>query len=279
MEIAREVSTLRPAAHSISMMYSLTDRLRSLRHRFWYGVSERVRWSRGAFQESPALELPGLPSRQTERIAALRTRYQVNFEQRLSAPTSLNNYEYLDILDRAWSERGWARPQGGVLCDVGSASFWYAATLERFFEPSELIGIEVEGHRLFTSGHTRIDYAAGYVAQVANARFIIADYLQCDVAADVITAWFPFVTAGAILAWRLPLSLLKPQQLFVRVAQNLRAGGHFVMVNHGNPEVEVAHAGCAAAGLVHCGSFDTPGVLSDHRARPAILSLWTSRPP
>ncbi len=37
---------------------------------------------------------------QAERITALRGRYQVQFEQRMSAVTSVNNYVYLDMLDR-----------------------------------------------------------------------------------------------------------------------------------------------------------------------------------
>ncbi len=51
----------------------------------------------------------------------------------MSSETSLNNYEYLDILDRGWSESGVTRPAGGVLCDVGCASFWYAAACTLFF--------------------------------------------------------------------------------------------------------------------------------------------------
>ena len=85
-------------------MYSLLQRLRSLRHGFWYGVSERIRWLRGAFEETPVRELTNLDRAQAERIAALRDRYQVQFERRMNAATSINNYEYLDILDRGWSE-------------------------------------------------------------------------------------------------------------------------------------------------------------------------------
>ncbi len=217
-----------------------------------------------------------MPFPQSERIAALRTRYQVKFEERLSAPTALNNYEYLDILDRAWAQHGWAHPRNGVLCDIGCASFWYAATLQHFFLPRELIGIEIEGHRLFATGHARIDYAAGYLAPLSNARFVLADYVNCDLTADVITAWFPFVTAPAILAWRLPLSLLQPEALFARVARNLRPGGCFVMVNHGSQEAQIAQAGCAAAGLLHRGTLSASGVLSEHRPRPAVLSVWTT---
>jgi hypothetical protein len=72
-------------------MYSLLQRLRSLRHRFWYGVSERVAWSRGTHNETPAGQLTALTREQSERIAALRSRYQVQFELQLSAATSVNN--------------------------------------------------------------------------------------------------------------------------------------------------------------------------------------------
>jgi hypothetical protein len=76
-----------PVPHSISLVYSLLQRLRSLRHRFWYGISERARWSRGVFRETPARELPGVGFEQSQRIAALQGRYQVHFEERMTAAT------------------------------------------------------------------------------------------------------------------------------------------------------------------------------------------------
>src|ERR1700735_5545520 len=112
-------STLPPDTHSIWSMYSSLQRLRSLRHRFWYAVSERIRWSRGAFEETPARELCSVDRGQSQRIAALRDRYQVQFELRMSAATSANNYEYLDLLDRGWSGSGMGRPAGGELCESG----------------------------------------------------------------------------------------------------------------------------------------------------------------
>lgn len=198
----------------------------------------------------------------------------MQFERRMSAATAMNNYEYLDLLDRAWSATGRERPAGGLLCDVGCASFWYAAALASFFSARQLVGVEVEGHRLFKNGHTRIDYAAGYLADLP-ARFVVADYRGLDLPADIITAWFPFVTPTAILAWRLPLSLLAPRALFERVCRNLRVGGVFVMVNHGATEAAVAEELCVATGLRRQSRFAEPGVFSRHRATAAILSTWT----
>jgi SAM-dependent methyltransferase len=192
----------------------------------------------------------------------------------MSAATSANNYEYLDILDRAWVKSGLQRPEGGMVCDVGCASFWYAAALNAFFGPRELVGVEVEGYRLFRNGHSRIDYAAGYVEQIPGARFLVADYVECELPADVITAWFPFISPAALLAWRLPLSMLAPERLFANVYRNLRPSGMFVMVNHGATEAAIAQKLCGAAGLTRIFSFAEPGVLSRQRTTPAILSCW-----
>jgi SAM-dependent methyltransferase len=261
----------------MASVYSLLQRLRSLRHRLSYGVSESVRWSRGAYRETAAGELPALPVEQAQRIAALKRRYQVCFEAGLSAATSVRNYEYLGILDEAWAAAGLARPEGGSLCDVGCASFWYAAALYAFFRPRTLVGVEVEGHRLFKDARTRIDYAAGYVASLPNARFAVADYLTLRAPADVITAWFPFVTPAAILAWRLPLSLLAPERLLRRVRDNLNPGGHFLMVNHGPEEADLAGGLCDAAGLTRRSRGTASGVLCAYREAPPVVSVWSHR--
>lgn len=255
-------------------MYSLLQRLRSLRHGFWYGIGSRIRWSRGAFEETPAGELCTVDRKQGERIAAMRDRYQVKFERDLSAATSANNYEYLDILDRGWSESGVDRPLGGVLCDIGCASFWYAAALQAFFRPDRMVGVEVEGHRLFRDGRARIDYAAGYVMRLPGAEYVVADYSAYDEPADVITCWFPFLTPAALLAWRLPLSLLMPERLFAQIRHNLRPRGLFFMVNHGWREAALAERLCTAAGLQSIACRAAGGDLSTHRMEPPVLSWW-----
>jgi SAM-dependent methyltransferase len=261
------------------VVVSLMQQLRSWRHGFWFGVSERVRWSRGIHHEIPARELPALSHEQSQRIAALRARYQVHFERSLNAQTSLNNYEYLDILDRAWSESGLPPVAGrGTVCDIGCASFWYAGSLQCFFRPERLVGIDVEGHRLFRDGRSRIDYANGYLADIPGARFVVADYANVQEPADLITAWFPFLTPAAILAWRLPLSLLAPERLFERIKHNLKPAGLFVLVNHGLEEAALAEQLCIAAGLAPLARWGEAGLLSGHRLRPPILSCWRHAP-
>lgn len=258
-------------------MYSWLQRIRSLRHGLWYGISERIRWSRGVFEETPALELCTVNLEQAKRIAALRGRYQVQFEQRLSAETSARSYEYLDLLDRGWRESKVERPLGGELCDIGCASFWYAAALHAFFRPDRMVGVEVEGHRLFRDGHSRIDYAAGYLSHLPNARFVVADYTTYPEPADIITCWFPFLTPAAILAWRLPLSLLAPEPMFRRIQHNLKAGGLFFMVNHGLHEWRLGSACCTAANLDLAAHWTEPRPSIERRMSPPVLSWWRRR--
>ncbi len=134
------------------------------------------------------------------------------------------------------------------------------------------------GFRLFKDGRTRTDYAAGYVSRLPGAGFLVADYSSLAQPAGVITAWFPSVTPGAILTWRLPLSLLQPERLFRRIHHNLRPDGLFVMVNHGIEAAALAAELCGAAKLrsiwSDAPSSRVPAPVWGTRAVPAILSCW-----
>ncbi len=219
-------------------------------------------------------ELAGLDPPLAQRALALRERYGTAFERSLGAATALRNYEYLDLLDRAVSAGILRRSSGGAVCDVGCASFWYAAALSAFFRPDRLLGVDVEGYRLFKDGRSRIDHARGYLASLPEARFLVADYASLDEPADVITAWFPFLTPDALLAWRLPLSLLAPERLFRGVRANLREGGSFVMVNHGRDEAALAFRWCVAAGLVSSGEWAEAGTFGGYRPLSPVVSVW-----
>lgn len=251
----------------------LLRQLTSWRHGFWFKVSETLRFSRGIKCEAPALTL-SLPDPEQARAAELSARYGVRFEDSLGAKTSRNNYEYLDLLAQGFAAVRIAPPRPLLLTDVGSASFWYAAALAAFFHPGALVGVDIEGHRLFRDWHTRLDYARGYISQIAGAEFVVADYANDPRPADLITAFFPFITAGPVLAWRLPLSVLAPKRLFGRIAANLTPGGLFFMVNHGGEEASLAYDYCSAVGLTRRASWTGQGPFSGDRLKPPVLSWW-----
>lgn len=254
--------------------YSLSQYLRSGYHALWYQLSERLRWSRGVYREHPAGQLPRLSRGQAARVARLRRQFGVCFEAHCADLTALKNYDYLDVLDQAWTASGLARPLGGVVHDVGSSNFWYARALHAFFQPDVLIGVEVDSYRLYADGYSRWDYAQGYLDGLPGARFVAADYADYVKPADTVVAWYPFVTPAPLLAWRLPLTLFAPARLFARIAFNLKPGGVLVMANHGPEEAARAADLCQAAGLTFHSSSTVPVLLHARRVAP-VLSIWT----
>ncbi|MBI4001468.1 MAG: hypothetical protein HY348_06765 [Nitrospira defluvii] len=271
---ARELPAPIPDLPPPNHRYSLRQRCLSLYHEVWYRLSERIRWSRAPHHETPIDRLSGLASWQATRIDALRARYGVGFESHYGRPTALANYAYLDLLDRAWTAVNRQPPQGGIVTDVGCANFWYARTLHTFFRPATLTGVDLEGFRLYPTGYSRYDAAAGYVADLPHTSFVVADYCEVNEQADLMTAWFPFVTPAPVLAWRLPLALFSPERLFARIARNLASNGTFFMVNQGTDEAAIAAGYCRQAGLRPQDQWIHPRPLRE-RPHPPVASWWS----
>ena len=271
----RLVQAPAPSPSSPNHRYSLGQRGRSLYHALWFGLSERIRWSRKPYHEVPVGRLTDLETGQSACIESLQAHYGVCFESRYGRHTSLANYAYLDLLDQAWAAADRPIPTGGLVTDVGCANFWYARTLHRFFRPAKLTGVDVEGYRLYPTGYSRYDAAAGYVADLPQTSFVTVDYCEMDEQVDVITAWFPFVTPTPVLAWRLPLTVFSPERLFASIARNLAAGGTLFMVNQGTDEADVAAGYCRQAGLRSQGRWVHPRPLRP-RPHPPVASWWTT---
>lgn len=88
--------------------YSLPQLLLSRCYACRYHLEKRLAWSRGPYRERPAEQLRDLSGIQQERIASLKRRFRVRFEQRVEQGTALKQYDYLDILAQAWS--AWKLP-------------------------------------------------------------------------------------------------------------------------------------------------------------------------
>jgi hypothetical protein len=136
-----------------------------------------------------------------------------------------------------------------------------------------LTGVDVEGFRLYPTGYSRYDAACGYVAPLSQTSFVVADYCEVERQADVITAWYPFVTPSPVLAWRLPLKTFSPARLFDRIARNLTAQGLFFMVNQGTEEAAIAADYCRRAGLRGADHWIESRPLRA-RPHPAVASWW-----
>lgn len=89
-------------------------------------------------------------------------------------------------------------------------------------------------------------------------------------------AWFPFVSVAPVLAWGMPLRMLSPHTLFMRVADNLRPVGLFVMVNQGREEAMIAFDLCRRAGLQFENSCEVRSTARPRRILPVVL-WWRCR--
>jgi len=256
----------------ITPSYSIRQLLVSRYHAFWYGLGERLAWSRGTYRERSSGQLDQLSGIVRERIERLQQHYDVRFEEQARQQTALKQYDYLDILEQAWSALRLPRSRGGVVQDIGSSNFWYAPVLHAFFRPTELLGIEVEGRRIYINGYSRLDYARGYIQRLPNTQFIVEDYVRYERPADIVTAWYPFVTPDSVLAWRMPLSMLAPHTLFARVARNLQPHSRFVMINQGRDEATIAASVCKEIGLIRQGSCEIKTPLRPRL--PPVFSVW-----
>lgn len=256
--------------------YSFGQWLRSGYHHFWYRLEERLAWSRGTYREQPVGRLSHLSGIQQARIASLQRRFRVRFEQQAEQSTALKQYDYLDVLERTWSALGLPYSVGGAVQDIGASNFWYASAMHAFFQPSELVGIEMEGYRIYTNGYSRLDHAQGYIEGLPNTHFVVSDYTHYHRPADIVTAWYPFVTPAPVLAWRMPLSVLSPQALFAQVAQNLKPNGLFVMVNQGKEEAAIAATYCRLSGLAPYQPYQWYELKTTVRPRISpVVSCWS----
>jgi hypothetical protein len=247
--------------------------LRSAYYDFWLSLQERTASVRGPRPESPIGELPPVPAAAAARITELRERYGVEFERRCGSRSALANYEYLDWLDASFDAWGVTPPRPRELHDVGCGGFAYALALHRFFEPRRLCGIDVEGHRRLRDGANRHERVLGHLAGLPDAEFVVADYAAWCRPADLVTAFFPFVTPAPVLAWRLPLRLLAPDALFGAIVRNVRPSGRLLMVNHSRAEHEVAAAYAGRAGLRRLHALECTRLAADD-APSVVVSLW-----
>ena len=255
----------------------MIDRLRSAYHGFWLAVSEGTARVRGARPEAPAGALPELPPDVERRVGELRDRYGVEFERHVGARSALQNYEYLDWLDAAFASWGLPPPRPRVLHDVGCGGFAYAAALHRYFAPERLVGIDVEGHRRLRGGVNRHERVLGHLAALPGAEFAVADYTRWSRRAEFATAFFPFVTPAPLLAWRLPLSLLRPDALFAALQANLAPHGRLFMANQAAEHATAAEF-ARRAGLQRVAVLERARRLgADYAAPGVVLSLWECR--
>jgi len=239
----------------------------------WFEIQRTMKWSKPHFEEPAAGILQDLNTHQTQRIQQLKSADAVAFEDRLRHTLALTNYQYLDLLDRARQQFLWQPDPGGHLVDVGSQNFYYAPVLHAFFQPQSLTGIEVEGYRIYQDGYSRFDYATAYIRGLSNTQYRVMDFCEFDEPVDGITCFYPFLEPKALVRWRLPLKVFRPELMAYTMARVLRPKGFVFMVNRGEAEGAIAKDLMANTNLRLVGQWTCSDPLTEWNG-PPIISLW-----
>ncbi|MBL8752945.1 MAG: hypothetical protein JNK15_06545 [Planctomycetes bacterium] len=151
--------------------------------------------------------------------------------------------------------RGHAMPLGpdGVVraTDAGCGDFHYATALQRWLAWHEttapravaLRGIELDGWVPHRDGSRRGGRARAHAAlamqgsTMATVAFQAADFTGVRLPPqDVVTMFFPFLTAGPCVRWGAPWSRLRPRRFVHRAVASVRPGGWLVAVDQTDAE-------------------------------------------
>ncbi len=260
-------------------------------------LRSQIAWSRGPARLPQAdkagmfVDLPpGRRAAAAARAARLRRDYDLGaLAQHSSTVVWAKNLALLENLERLAA--GIELPPGPVRAfDVGSGDFHYATALHRFLarhgaaapRPVVLHGCEIDGHGVYRDGHARADHARAHAALAAadgSVQFTVADaaaLLPSLPPQDVVTLFFPFLSAYPLLQWGLPLSRWRPRRLLRQVVASLRPGGWLLVGNQTG--VEFARLRALLAGLpVACArdvSFASDLVPDAERTAGQVGSLW-----
>lgn len=271
-----------------------------------FALRSLVKWSRGA----PALhgqahgETFGWagPSRREPLLArahALQAQFDLaHLDATASADVRCRNLARLEQLEAlsAGLELPFG-PDGAVrAADFGCGDFHYAVGLQQWLarhQPGSsgahlptarrvvLRGLELDGHGIYRDGHSRADHARAR-AKTASVGGSLVQFEVADAAfarlpqQDVVSLFFPFLTAYACLAWGTPLSRLRPRRLLERAVHSLRPGGWLVVANQTPAEFVRLSRLLADLPVVRIAqrSFATDMVPDAERTHDQLGSLW-----
>ena len=144
-----------------------------------------------------------------------------------------------------------------------------------------LRGLELDAYGIYRDGHSRADHARAR-AQSASVDGSLVQFEVADAAyarlpeQDVVSLFFPFLSAYACLSWGAPLSRLRPRRLLERAVHSLRPGGWLVVANQTPREYLRLTRLLAGLPVVRIGSgwFATDLLPDSERTQDQVGSLW-----
>jgi SAM-dependent methyltransferase len=254
---------------------------------FW--LRQRLHWQRG---------LPPLPDEPKEGLFAdfpARERQAAELlEQNLRHHFALENlyqhssqHDYRDNLYLIEALRQLCAdvvlPEQLHALDVGCKNFHYAPGLYQFLchwqgpRQVELTGIELDGYGIYADGFSRADYGHAWAQQAdpTHVHFRVADVLALKGSSfELITCFYPFMTAAALLNWGLPLRCFQPQALLAHCWELLTPGGRLILFHQTAQEANIAQQYLGTETLCRALPLDLNLVTYYPQTRDRHMRLW-----
>lgn len=248
------------------------DLFHSAANALFFRLRQFLGFRRGGYKEHPdrPWALPGRAQAALDgqRAADLAGRLGLErYRQSLDRETFLAVLFFSDLLDQGLRH---STLLGGLpaeleILDLGSKNFAAAPALHSVFQAASLppgavprrvsvTGIEIDAFRVTRDGHSRADKAAYYLGLLPPSRgirphrFLAQDLAEHRETYDLVTWFRPFLDSFPLLRWGLPLSLLRPEELFRHALGLVRPGGRLLILNQTAEEAAGQAALIAAAG-------------------------------
>lgn len=234
------------------------------KNEFGFRLRSRLRWSPAyrsprprAFEEDCRRLAPAAHVR---AVALAETFPQVRTWSRLL--TFPEWHEALYVLD--WLQARELPPTGSRGLDVGSKNGIHLPALYAVY-PWPWTLIELDAHRRYGTGHTRMARAKALLPNYPRCRFLtgsVSDLPPADARFDVITWSLPFVFVEPLRRWGLPGRFFQAQVLLSHVLSLLSPHGILHIVNQGEMERDEQLCLLASAGATVSRVEPLSGVLS-----------------
>ena len=132
-----------------------------------------------------------------------------------------------------------------VITDIGARNFVFGPVMDQIFlkegREANIHGIEIDAHRLLWGFHSRADFGKYYADQMRSGFFHSMDFLKWTQPTDIALMLNPFVSKEPLLSWGLPLSKLKPTELFHHAMKTLKIRkGIMILSCPSSEELEIA---------------------------------------
>lgn len=221
---------------------SVTESLHSKRNRLFLRLRQSLRFQRRGYRETGfraeerAKRLESLDESARALWLGMEERYGFRaFERTLS----LVHYE--KNLATLWTlEQFFTNPEKGLaIVEPGCQDFSRLPAIARFFRPRSVTGIELDPYPILSDFHSRADRARYFRSLVsAQTNYAGEDFFRWAGKAEVLLAFYPFVSPHPALAWGLPAEFGNPRLWARAVADALPPGGFALLVHQGPWEEE-----------------------------------------